>query len=586
MDIEKVDLKGVDRFKLCCKAEVGTSAHRESVVVGPKSVDSTEEASLPRLTFCFQNTDQTASLFFTFLDLNGTPDQTELGSCFAPLVLPCSPSLLPEASTQVLVQAWVPLTKQLHVALIKSRIAGTELFKYIGKLRFTAHVILRTSGSTPQPSDSNSQATLQSRPTQDQVTSPAPTPTPTNSGLPRDSDSLKNTQESARSTQEQMATLESTLTPSNARSPPRVSIDAEQTLEEAAGSETSLPPQDSVTVPQANTLSSILTEHDPAIGANNGSTTFPTLAEYEETIPRMGLDIMKLREENQSLRKKAEQLQTQIHEMESRAITSTSKQFLESLPKADLIQRIGKLEERLLIELQSKKSCQGRVQHLNNELIKKNELVAQYIQLQEVHTALQKLVQQLQSKIQKYKKCSQICQQQEATITQLESLLAQQAQGRGYAESDSISLVTRENAQLRRELQQYRDSDSEPISAALRDRDDTIQSLKAELSITARKCQELEFQIAEGSSSQICELEQQLIAAETQVGTLMAEIQDYELQLAEHRRSEPIARGRQTQSTAHGLHGWHNVVPGGSEDTHSTAAILNGPSLASHKTTF
>lgn len=492
MDIEKIDLKGADHFESRCEARVGAEVHTESAVVNPetRSIREGTSLALPRLTFRFQSTRPEASLRFTFLglDLNGAPDRTELGSCLVPLILPDSSSdseeLLPTPSQR---QVWVPQSKQIHVALVGSRIAGTELSRYVGKLRFM--VIKRAS--TPQPNRPRTRVPSQSGSFQRDITlASTPTPTVTGTELPtRDSakiESPRSTRVSLRSFREEMATPECTSTPANTRTHTMASV---QSPTEVAETETQ--------------------------------------------------DFLELRRENQSLRRENEQLKTLTHKMDGRA----SVQSLKSLPKDDLIRRVRELEEELIAESENARSYQDKVQHLQNVLIKQNEIEVQYIKLQEAHTAQQNLVQQLQSKIRKYKQCSQLCQQQEGVVTQLESLLAQQAQGQ-QGNADLLSERTKENAQLRRELQRFRESDSELISAALRERDDTIRSLKVQLSETARK---LELNIAEGSRTQLG-LEQRLIVAEKRVQTLMAEIQQnaskwarekacYEMQLEELRNS-------------------------------------------------
>ena len=319
-----------------------------------------------------------------------------------------------------------------------------------------------------------------------------------------------------------------------------------------------------IVVPEVGVLSSLLEEREANRQLSDQDCV--QLAEYEKAVTALGVDILRLRQENEALHKENEQLQTHIILMENdKSVSSADQRVLESLPKAELIQKVVEMREGLSVEARGRMFYQERVQSLQNSLITRNEFEAQYIHLQEAHAAQQKLVRQLQAKVEKYRRCGAICKQQEATITQLESLLAQQAQGHGSA--DAISLLSRENAQLRAALQEYRESDSEHKNVVVQEKDDLIQSLKAQLSRITSRCQELETQEGGMSDrlhmehkSKVFEIEQKLMVSEARANTLMSELQDnarkwatekahYELQLAEC-RSKLITLTEQLQTTA------------------------------------
>ncbi len=272
------------------------------------------------------------------------------------------------------------------------------------------------------------------------------------------------------------------------------------------------------------------------------------LAEYKSAVVDMGRDIIALRQENNELQRRNKELSSEIARMQSSAGAADSAKALEGLPPAKLIQRITKLQQSLSTESESRRLYQNRVQSLQNALIKKNDSEVQHIQLQEAHTAQQKLVGQLQAKVAKYRRCGAICKQQESLISHLETLLAQQAQG-GENTGDTVSLLTRENAQLRAAVQEYRDTEPEHKYLALREKEERIQALELQVSELTSASQELEEQVAQGvrgrnEQLEMFELEQRLAVSEARASTLMRELREsarqwaaekahYEIQLAE-----------------------------------------------------
>ena len=278
--------------------------------------------------------------------------------------------------------------------------------------------------------------------------------------------------------------------------------------------------------------------------------------EYRKAISEMGQDILKLRHENAMLQK--ENLELQARQMKVNA-TPAGQRELQSLSREELFHKILKLQENLVAESESRKTCQDRVAALQNTLIKKNDFEVQYIELQDAHTAQQKLIRQLHTKVDKYRKCSEICKQQENVITQLELLLAQQTQDQGDA--DTLSMLRKENVRLRGLIREHQESEVNSnhshLHSLLQELEDQLRSLQAERSKLTHKCQDLELQLSVvqqgahgGTSGQVMyseqskvfQLEQRLLMSEAHINTLTAELREsarrwdlekakYELQL-------------------------------------------------------
>ena len=301
------------------------------------------------------------------------------------------------------------------------------------------------------------------------------------------------------------------------------------------------------------------------------------LTEFETTICKMAGDFRALRRENQHLQADNNQLVQEMTTLRSLVGTSGSltDNTLRGLSKSDLTLRVKSLQQSIEAEKKTRERYQKKNRALQSDLYTLQELEASYIELREVHREQQKLIQTLKGKVAKYYKCSDICRKQESVITQLESLLAKQAQGHPSAKDDAISLLGRENAQLRTFLQQSQTSGDHSGShrAALVEKDQTIQSLKSQLSQLVSRCRDLEHSRGGSGSGgaapeerrelevRVFELEQKLLVAEAKLSAQSTQLQEnaekwmqekarYELQLAEYRsRLDTVVRsGKQALS--------------------------------------
>lgn len=299
------------------------------------------------------------------------------------------------------------------------------------------------------------------------------------------------------------------------------------------------------------------------------------LEEFESTLQLIARDFRILRKENQRLQGDNEELSLQMAKLKTLLTVGPQKQSdLQLLSTSDLILRIDSLEQSLEAEERAHEMRQKKIQSMQNELSSKQDMETRYMELQEAHMAQQKLVKLLRDKVTKYYKCSDVCRKQEHVISQLESLLAKQTEGHPPTKDDAISLLTKENAQLRVLLLQHHTSSGQQ-EAALIDKDRTIHSLKYQLSQLVSRCQYLESHATRSDEKQeldtrLFELEQKLLVAEAKLSTQtsqlqknaeqwMAEKAHYEFQLAgfRSRLDTAIRSGQQALSTT-------QVTPGAS----------------------
>lgn len=302
-------------------------------------------------------------------------------------------------------------------------------------------------------------------------------------------------------------------------------------------------------------------------------------AVWKGAVTKMGRDILKLREENDTLKRENREYEKFVVEMESSIIvTAANQKALLPLTRNDLIHKIVELSERLSTEIETRKMFQNKVHKLQNTLIKKNDVEACYVDLQEAHKSQQKLVRELQTKIPKYKKCWETCKQQELVIKQL---LAREA-------SVTVNTPTGESSKLVDVTRKPRTADADDKDSGIQKRvsgtegEKSLKSFREELSIARKRFLELEEKVTylsehkRSSTShlerdKVASLESQLEVAAARERAVMEELRNnatrwakeksrYELEIAQMeahqqqpaRTSEVSSRIRNSDPTTSG----------------------------------
>lgn len=248
-------------------------------------------------------------------------------------------------------------------------------------------------------------------------------------------------------------------------------------------------------------------------------------AQHKTAISLMGQDILHLRQQNASLAAQNQQLQSQVRSIcgsESRANAE-----LEAMGKHELVQTILLLQNELQAEKATRKENQNRAQGLQSLLARQSDCEAQYAQLLEVHAVQQRLVQKLQSKVQKLQRCYEVCKQQQTIVNQLEALLAHQITTQDMSLMEVTARLQRDNAELKQSLQSYQDEDDTQQRLV----DLQQRRVETELSQALARCKQLEALLEQKrerapEGRHDLELQQRLLLAETQVGTLLTELKE------------------------------------------------------------
>ena len=287
---------------------------------------------------------------------------------------------------------------------------------------------------------------------------------------------------------------------------------------------------------------------------NSATADVKVFQQLTEFLRQTTENFLTLRRENQHLERENERLRMEVARIGSTGSMSDSlgQRDLQTLSVSELRVGVCSLQHSLESERKMCERYRERNRALQSDLAALRDVEARHVVLRESHMGQQKLIQSLRDKLTKYRKCSEICRKQESVITHLESLLAKQAQGHPSAKYEAISMLSRENAELRTLLHVTEDSGSSDLDQ----KNHVIYSLKSQLSQLAAHCKNLEREIGRGGGTrseekrelelQVFELEQKLLVAEAKLSAQSQQLQEnaerwmtekagYELQLADHR---------------------------------------------------
>ncbi len=204
-----------------------------------------------------------------------------------------------------------------------------------------------------------------------------------------------------------------------------------------------------------------------------------------EAMTKMGSDILKLREDNRTLKKENMDYETHIKEMEASIIvTAADQKSLIHFTKEDLIYKLVQLSERLATEKRCNEDFQSKVHRLQDALVKKNHIESQFADLQQAHTAQQKLVMELQNKVAKYKKCFFACSKQGEAIGRIESVLSKHE---SISNREAVKALREELSASRLFLSTAQENHGQD---AISEREIIIENLRGEVSRLTKKLRE------------------------------------------------------------------------------------------------
>lgn len=275
-------------------------------------------------------------------------------------------------------------------------------------------------------------------------------------------------------------------------------------------------------------------------------------------VKKMVRDILRLEEENALLKAENRDYEKFVVDKESIIVTAANQKALLPFTKMDLIHKIVELSEYLKAEIRARKIFQSKMHKLKNKLIKKSEIEAHYMDLQRAHESQQMIVRELQAKVTKYRKCWEMCKQQESIIEQL------------LAHQGSATLIT---PAATRENSKHTDVVEEPQrmqNKNLRTQEETtLENFREELSRVRRTVHELDDKAAQLSEhqhsstshpgreeSKVATLETQVKVAAVRERALMEELRSNIARWAEEKSRYEMEIARMQ-----GQHSSHSQMP-------------------------
>ncbi|XP_027056954.1 coiled-coil domain-containing protein 33-like isoform X1 [Pocillopora damicornis] len=150
---------------------------------------------------------------------------------------------------------------------------------------------------------------------------------------------------------------------------------------------------------------------------------------YRTAMRKMAADLLHVREDCKRLEEANSRLRRELGQHDEISRLMVSSKDLDNVTHSELVQKFVLLKKKLADESAKKQEMKSRLQHLQNDLIKKNEMEKDFLKLQEAHEGQQALLQKLQGKVQKAQTIQDTCKKQEKVIVQLEQLLAQKGKG-------------------------------------------------------------------------------------------------------------------------------------------------------------
>ncbi|XP_074647893.1 coiled-coil domain-containing protein 33-like isoform X2 [Tubulanus polymorphus] len=177
------------------------------------------------------------------------------------------------------------------------------------------------------------------------------------------------------------------------------------------------------------------------------------LDRYRLAVQKMGQDIIQLRQTVRDLEGANSTLRRDINHYSDSTRYMLDSSELDGLTKPELVSRYVALKQSLQHQTGDLSHYKDRVQHLQNELIKKNEQEKEYIKLSNAHKTQQQLVQRLQEIVQREKKLKETMKNQENVIVKMETMLSDKLKTGKQKKDETQAALLAENARLRGELE-------------------------------------------------------------------------------------------------------------------------------------
>ncbi|KAL1247745.1 hypothetical protein QQF64_023121 [Cirrhinus molitorella] len=197
------------------------------------------------------------------------------------------------------------------------------------------------------------------------------------------------------------------------------------------------------------------------------------LENYRASMHKMADDILALRSQVSALESENSQLRLDLSLHQDLGHTLLDDTDIDVMTKSEIADRIASLKFKLSSESSTAAAQKDRIQQLQNELIRKNDIEKEFVQLQRAHQQQQAVLKKYQARSGKITALEDTVRQQEKVIEKMEKLLDAKLKERNKEKSEKRtalkhkdeeelkrreieSVLTAENSRLREELHRLR----------------------------------------------------------------------------------------------------------------------------------
>uniref|UniRef100_A0A673HWQ0 Coiled-coil domain containing 33 n=1 Tax=Sinocyclocheilus rhinocerous TaxID=307959 RepID=A0A673HWQ0_9TELE len=224
------------------------------------------------------------------------------------------------------------------------------------------------------------------------------------------------------------------------------------------------------------------------------------LENYRAALHKMADDILALRSQVSALESENSQLRRDLSLHQD--LTLLDDTDTDVMTKSEIADRIASLKFKLSSESSKAAAQKDRIQQLQNELIRKNDIEKEFVQLQRAHQQQQAVLKKYQVRSGKISALEDTVCQQEKVIEKMEKILDAKLKERNKENSEKkklASVLAAENSRLREELQRLRNLPPPLIIQQPPFSDSEKLELLTQLARAEGRIQTLEQQLKENS---------------------------------------------------------------------------------------
>ncbi|XP_073687466.1 coiled-coil domain-containing protein 33 [Garra rufa] len=246
------------------------------------------------------------------------------------------------------------------------------------------------------------------------------------------------------------------------------------------------------------------------------------LENYRAAMHKMADDILALRSQVSALESENSQLRQDLSLHQDVGHTLLDDTDIDVMTKTEIADRIASLKFKLSSESNTAATQKDRIQQLQNELIRKNDIEKEFVQLQRAHQQQQAVLKKYQARSGKISALEDTVRQQEKVIEKMEKILDAKLKERNKENSEKKktamkhkdeeelkrreieSVLVAENSRLREELHRLRNLPpsviiQQPVQSHQPFSDSEKLELLTQLARAEGRIQTLEQQLRENS---------------------------------------------------------------------------------------